>query len=466
MKSSLKYVILLSFFIICFIFNISNTNALTTTTIYSDINNSGTLINSNKFLYSSSSLGLLFDSSTGSINTKYETACYGLQFWFSQAITTSNTYTIQLNFNDYDIYESVSTNYVQVYVYNNDEPTQASLLSVSKTNKNTQYKTLIIKYVSSVPGTKVRVSIEKVNTDGSYARILGPLNFRLNSVQVDSSQAEGNEQIIINNNQNTQNIINNQEQNTQNIINNQNQNTQQQIDSQKVCSTIDKTNIEIDNKYLNSNGNQDNSPNYGITSYQKINKDTIIKVLTSLNSDAAKYCFYNTNKELISCHTISSSLVDTELDIPNNSEYFRTSIQKALNKPTFEICKNGNQAVSDSVNDLNDSINNSDVDNSDAVSFFNDFTDNTHGLSGIITAPLNAINQMLSNTCNPLSATYQGKTVELACGYEFWNKISVIRQFLNIVLDGLICYRILVKLFKMIERLKNPEDDRVEVMDL
>lgn len=126
--------------------------------------------------------------------------------------------------------------------------------------------------------------------------------------------------------------------------------------------------------------------------------------------------------------------------------------------------------IKDSTNDIKDSINNDNVDDSSgtASGFFNDFSDNGHGLSGIVTAPLNAVNAMLSTTCTAPSATYKNKTFSLPCGDILWNQegASNFKNILNLFYGGIICFGILKSLFKDVNDLKNPDNDKVEVVDL
>lgn len=133
-----------------------------------------------------------------------------------------------------------------------------------------------------------------------------------------------------------------------------------------------------------------------------------------------------------------------------------------------EIANNTGE-TNNKLDDLNDNITNSDTTGSQntANGFFNNFnTDDNGGISAIVTAPLRAINSMVDGTCQPLTATWRGKTISLPCGTEFWDKMSPIRTFLNVIEGGIICYGILVDLYKMINRMKDPEDDRVDVMKL
>ena len=127
-------------------------------------------------------------------------------------------------------------------------------------------------------------------------------------------------------------------------MNNQNENTQAIIEANKSCQIIDKLNIELDNKNLSANGSISDDTAKGITSYININGATI-ETLSSEN----RYiygCFYNVNKELISCVQVNTN---GTLTIPNNAYYFRSGIQKSSNKPTFKICKNGSQALQDTL---------------------------------------------------------------------------------------------------------------------
>lgn len=121
------------------------------------------------------------------------------------------------------------------------------------------------------------------------------------------------------------------------------------------------------------------------------------------------------------------------------------------------------------VNDLNDSINSSEIEDSEGIagSFFDDFkvTDNG-GISAVVTAPLSAIEKMVSGTCTPIEGNYKGKEFSFPCGDTFWSEMPDVKQFLNIVLGGFLCYGILAKLYLLIDRLKDPEDDRVDVMKL
>lgn len=155
-----------------------------------------------------------------------------------------------------------------------------------------------------------------------------------------------------------------------------------------------------------------------------------------------------------------------------NNVVINPMIEKGTTKHSFEkfgetICKNRIDDTNDKLDDVNKSLNDDNIDSSSAGSFFDSFTSTDHGgISGIITAPLVSIKKMLDKSCSPLSATYQGQKIELPCGYDFWSKMTAIKEFINLTLGGILCYNIIRKLYKLIENMKNPDDDRVEVMKL
>lgn len=161
-----------------------------------------------------------------------------------------------------------------------------------------------------------------------------------------------------------------------------------------------------------------------------------------------------------------SSLSNVSANV-SNIMLVKGNVEKPYEEYGKQVCKNRIDDTNDKLDDVNKSLNDDNIDSSSAGSFFDSFTSTDHGgISGIITAPLVAIKKMLDKSCSPLSATYQGQKIELPCGYDFWSKMTAIKEFINLTLGGILCYNIIRKLYKLIENMKNPDDDRVEVMKL
>lgn len=278
-----------------------------------------------------------------------------------------------------------------------------------------------------------------------------------------SYSTDGSQDIINNQNQNTQNIINNQNQNTQDIIDNQNQNTQAIIDSNKSCQIIDKNKISTMNYSLNDLGNLLANNTYGVTDFIPISSsDTLTLLLTTTASHRS--CFYTINKTMISCFREASFSSGTQITIPSNASYFRATIRSTTDLPTFKLCKNGTQAINDSLTD--DDVGGS---TNSASNFFSNFTTETYGLTSVITAPLTFIQSLTSKTCSPLTLPlpYVSRNLELPCMTTIYQEhFGSFLSLYQTITFGIISYWVVVRIFNLVKDFKNPDHDEIEVMDL
>lgn len=143
-----------------------------------------------------------------------------------------------------------------------------------------------------------------------------------------------------------------------------------------------------------------------------------------------------------------------------------------VNKP---YCKYGSYTsklddTNNAINNLNDNINSDDSSGaqSEASDFFNNFNDNGHGLTSIITAPLNSIQLMLSDSCVAPHTVYKGASISLPCGSILWSRPGAdsLKNFLNLVYGGLLAYYFITNLLSWVNDFKNPDNDKIEVTDL
>lgn len=138
--------------------------------------------------------------------------------------------------------------------------------------------------------------------------------------------------------------------------------------------------------------------------------------------------------------------------------------------------QNGNENVENAVKEntqatkeVNNTLKDSSVDNQQAEGFFNDFNDNSHGLSGIITAPLNMINNLASATCSSININIPFVNTEftLPCmstiyQQNFGSLFSIYRT----ITFGIVAYYVCVNIFALVKGFKDPENDKVEVVEL
>ena len=98
-----------------------------------------------------------------------------------------------------------------------------------------------------------------------------------------------------------------------------------------------------------------------------------------------------------------------------------------------------------------------------------DFTSDTYGLTGIITAPLNTITSLTSKTCSPLvlPIPYLNENLTLPCMSTIYSDTfgSAFTMYQTIT-TALIGYWCVVRIFAIVKGMKDPQDDKIEVVDL
>lgn len=143
----------------------------------------------------------------------------------------------------------------------------------------------------------------------------------------------------------------------------------------------------------------------------------------------------------------------------------------------FSVSNHSNAGVegairenTDKIKETNDTIKDSDTSQSEvqANNFFKNFKSDDHGLSGIITAPLSSINK-LTQSCVALSLPLPNNvgSIELPCMETLYsNYVPTILSLWHVVIYGLLGYWIYKDIYRIVSNIKNPDDDKVEVLDL
>ena len=129
------------------------------------------------------------------------------------------------------------------------------------------------------------------------------------------------------------------------------------------------------------------------------------------------------------------------------------------------------QDVNSSIQKTQETIENTDTQGAQdsAGGFFNDFTTDTHGLTGIITAPLSLIISITSKSCSPLvlSLPYVDKDLTLPCmGAIYSNYFGSFLSVYQMITFGIVAYWVCVRIFNLVKDFKNPDHDEIEVLDL
>lgn len=175
----------------------------------------------------------------------------------------------------------------------------------------------------------------------------------------------------------------------------------------------------------------------------------------------------------LAIYTGSSYKCDaTNSDILNNLTTIGDKITTNQNQNTQDIInnQNTNQAqTNEKLDNLNQNITNDNIDSSSAGGFFSDYQDNDYGLSSVITAPLQFIQNLNSNTCTDLTLPipFVNQNATLPCMTNIYNKhFGSVFTLYQTITTGFIAYWVAVRIFALVKGFKDPEDDKIEVMDL
>lgn len=422
---------------------------------------------------SNSVLGTGYDSTNSSISypstsfvqiAPYSTGTYSvvtqMQIQANYNFVSNNNYTLKFRF-DYGsyIYPLWPNNSARAWFLSTCPGSNCSISYTyvgDSTHTSTSYLDLTINFKATSNSNSAVFTIG--NTTDSigtfYNAYTSQQGLRISSATVEETDNSVNFDPIINNdNQNTQNIINNQNQNTTNIINNQNENTEKEIESQKVCSTYYSSSLLLnDNGYFNSQGNLI-SNSTGLLKYSNFIELDNLTILSPGHGGAIYSCFYNSNKELISC-VVNDSLQVGDYNLPSGTKFFRFSFYS--NGPIFEFsnCKNGNQAISDDINSLNNNLTDTDITGIESgLDDIEEISDTP--ISDLLTLPLTLLQTIytgMSDSCSPYQLEFGlwggSRTISLPCinlGHE--------KYFGRIVwgiIDDLFCIFMFFNIFKMI----------------
>lgn len=192
----------------------------------------------------------------------------------------------------------------------------------------------------------------------------------------------------------------------------------------------------------------------------------------AINDNGIRYFSANTSRDVVYGGNYKAYIVIYSGYTANNLEIRPMLTLGALPKPyekTGQVCVSKLDDQTNAINNINDSINNSNVESGTGSSFFNDFSSNDFGLSSIITIPLNTIQSLTSKSCLPLQVPipFTNSNLTLPCMTEIYEqRFGTVYNLWKIVSFGIVAYLIAIDIFHIVKGFKDPESDKVEVLDL
>lgn len=134
--------------------------------------------------------------------------------------------------------------------------------------------------------------------------------------------------------------------------------------------------------------------------------------------------------------------------------------------------KQATNEVKQEIKSTNDTLNNADTSGAqnDVDSFFNGFDEgDTGSLMNLVKLPLKFLNS-LNNSCQAieLDTGFIGKFRLECLSSTLYNQsgFSGLFNIIKLILNGAIMYGCIRKIISVVQKLKNPDDDEIEVMDL
>lgn len=141
---------------------------------------------------------------------------------------------------------------------------------------------------------------------------------------------------------------------------------------------------------------------------------------------------------MISCIQQNNVALNALITIPSNAYYLRYTINNTRNEPQYSLCRNGNQAISDGQQQINNTLNDtSGVSNNEIEDLFGDLETSDTPISDLLTMPITLINAYISGmsgTCQSISlGRLYGSNLVIPCinieeklGSDLWGIIDIL----------------------------------------
>lgn len=174
----------------------------------------------------------------------------------------------------------------------------------------------------------------------------------------------------------------------------------------------------------------------------------------------------------------SVQLIDFVVDSSGYVNPMNYSSQSLINQNSQIINQNNtiinNQNdIKNNTEDIKGALNDDSIDTSQSDSFFDGFNNEDNLLTSVVLFPIQILNNV-DSTCTPLTLPFESDKMKandysLPCGDTlFWNKpkVAEFKKFWNFIVGAPIIYGCLLWSFKTIQKLKNPFDNEVEMIEL
>lgn len=364
-----------------------------------------------------------------------------------------------------------------------------SYVTENYSNANGDNGVLQFAFTPSINGSYI-VFPFGVSSTGSYQE------YWLSNFIIEDLGASGVTETTINNSLNNQtNIINNSIQATENNITNSINSSEQNITNnfnEKIDDTFNscsgsQTNlfsgISWVNGYIRNDGTVGSTATANtLSDYISVTSNTKYNITANTSFYNIAYALFDSNRNRLSSqdnyntskvtlNTGNASYIRVWFNYNNSTNTLNTINNYDVNFNDY-ICQSKLDVQTNAINDVNDTLNDDDTTGatSEASDFFSDFNSNTFGLTSIVTAPLNLIQSLTSQSCSPLHLPLpylDNKYLDLPCMSSIYSQFfGNFFSLYQTITFGIIAYWVCVRIFNQVKDFKNPEHDEIEVLDL
>lgn len=180
----------------------------------------------------------------------------------------------------------------------------------------------------------------------------------------------------------------------------------------------------------------------------------------------------NVNLSIYNSNSWADAVYFINAEVLDNTEYANLLNQYKQLDATDKSNKNS-EDIKNTTDDIKGSLNDDSIDTSQSDSFFDGFNNEDNLLTSVVLFPIQILNNV-DATCTPLTLPFESDKMKandysLPCGDTlFWNKpkVAEFKKFWNFIVGAPIIYGCLLWSFKTIQKLKNPFDNEVEMIEL
>jgi hypothetical protein len=105
----------------------------------------------------------------------------------------------------------------------------------------------------------------------------------------------------------------------------------------------------------------------------------------------------------------------------------------------------------------------------DVMSSIDNFNTNTHNIAEVIALPITSIAKLSTAQCSPINITFPhtNTTTTLSCLTPVYaNAFGATWTMFQVLLTGAVAYGVTINSLALVKRLKDPQDDKIEVFTL